>query len=300
MSDPNQIRINELARELEIKAKVLIEFLPEIGVTEKKTHSSSLDLDHAELVRKHFQAVAAQEAAAEVAKEAAKKGIKPAARPAAPPAPAAQRPAPASAVPVPARPTVPAATPPVSRPVSTPGSVPAPAATAPGSQPAAPARPLAPAAQHPVSPTAPAPAGPEARDSHSSGSTWRRTRTTRGSVNSAPGGSCFTATRWRSARCPTAFAASRESAAATRPAASWRHGWHASRSGRRATSPKARRAASWGATVPFSAAPWRTSSGRTWRSEARWTRPGRNTESRARQTVVRAQTPHACAVPAAY
>ena len=41
MSDPNQIRINELARELEIKAKVLIEYLPEIGVTEKKTHSSS-------------------------------------------------------------------------------------------------------------------------------------------------------------------------------------------------------------------------------------------------------------------
>jgi translation initiation factor IF-2 len=47
MSDPNQIRINELARELEIKAKVLIDYLPEIGVTEKKTHSSSLDLDHA-------------------------------------------------------------------------------------------------------------------------------------------------------------------------------------------------------------------------------------------------------------
>ena len=43
MADSNQIRINELARELEVKAKVLIEFLPEIGVTEKKTHSSSLD-----------------------------------------------------------------------------------------------------------------------------------------------------------------------------------------------------------------------------------------------------------------
>ena len=41
MSDANQIRINELARELEIKAKVLIDYLPEIGVTEKKTHSSS-------------------------------------------------------------------------------------------------------------------------------------------------------------------------------------------------------------------------------------------------------------------
>ena len=70
MTEANQIRINELARELEIKAKVLIEFLPEIGVTEKKTHSSSLDVEHAELVRKHFQELAAQEAAAEEAKKA--------------------------------------------------------------------------------------------------------------------------------------------------------------------------------------------------------------------------------------
>ena len=54
----NQIRINELARELEIKAKVLIEYLPEIGVTEKKTHSSSIDIEHAELVRKHFRGLA--------------------------------------------------------------------------------------------------------------------------------------------------------------------------------------------------------------------------------------------------
>ncbi len=83
MSDSNQIRINELARELEIKAKVLIDYLPEIGVKEKKTHSSSIDVEHAELARKHFLGLAAQEAAAEAAKVAAK--AKPA-RPAAPPA----------------------------------------------------------------------------------------------------------------------------------------------------------------------------------------------------------------------
>ena len=65
MPDPNQIRINELARELEIKAKVLIDFLPEIGVTEKKTHSSSIDVEHAVLARKHFQDMANAEAAAE-------------------------------------------------------------------------------------------------------------------------------------------------------------------------------------------------------------------------------------------
>src|SRR5580692_1753762 len=91
MSDINQIRINELARELEIKAKVLIEYLPEIGVTEKKTHSSSIDVDHAVLVRKHFRQLAEQEAAAEAAKSAPKP--KPAARPAAPAPTMAARPA---------------------------------------------------------------------------------------------------------------------------------------------------------------------------------------------------------------
>src|ERR1700674_4921033 len=88
MADSNQIRINELARELEIKAKVLIEYIPEIGVTEKKTHSSSIDVDHAVLVRKHFQQLAEQEAAAAGAKSAPKP--KPA-RPAAPAPPLAAR-----------------------------------------------------------------------------------------------------------------------------------------------------------------------------------------------------------------
>ena len=73
MSDSNQIRINELARELEIKAKVLIDYLPEIGVKEKKTHSSSIEVEHAVLVRKHFQHLPQQEAAAEAAKSAAAK-----------------------------------------------------------------------------------------------------------------------------------------------------------------------------------------------------------------------------------
>src|SRR5580704_7998280 len=80
MADSNQVRINELARELEIKAKVLIEFLPEVGVTEKKTHSSSIDLKHAEL--------AAAEEAAEADKSAKAAGKKAAPRPSAP-APAA-------------------------------------------------------------------------------------------------------------------------------------------------------------------------------------------------------------------
>src|SRR5580693_7394284 len=89
MADSNQIRINELARELEVKAKVLIDFLPEIGVTEKKTHSSSLDLEHAELARKHFAGLAAKEAAAEAEKQAkATAAKKPVARPTVTAAPA--------------------------------------------------------------------------------------------------------------------------------------------------------------------------------------------------------------------
>src|SRR5579883_1340622 len=39
------IRINELARELEVKPKVIIDLLPDYGVSEKKTHSSSIDED---------------------------------------------------------------------------------------------------------------------------------------------------------------------------------------------------------------------------------------------------------------
>src|ERR1700749_4198265 len=51
-----KIRINDLARELEVKAKVILDVLPEVGVTEKKTHSSSIEEDEAERVRKHFSA----------------------------------------------------------------------------------------------------------------------------------------------------------------------------------------------------------------------------------------------------
>src|SRR5579862_7061549 len=50
----NKIRINVLARELEIKAQELIDKLPELGVTEKKTHSSSIDEDVAEKLRLRF------------------------------------------------------------------------------------------------------------------------------------------------------------------------------------------------------------------------------------------------------
>ncbi len=49
-----KIRINELARELEVKPGVIIEMLPNLGVQEKKTHSSSVDEDVALELRKRL------------------------------------------------------------------------------------------------------------------------------------------------------------------------------------------------------------------------------------------------------
>jgi translation initiation factor IF-2 len=46
-----KIRINELARELEVKPNVILDLLPELGVMDKKTHSSSLDDDVALQIR---------------------------------------------------------------------------------------------------------------------------------------------------------------------------------------------------------------------------------------------------------
>jgi translation initiation factor IF-2 len=49
-----KIRINELARELEVKAHEILDRLPELGVTEKKTHSSSIDEDVAIKLRQLY------------------------------------------------------------------------------------------------------------------------------------------------------------------------------------------------------------------------------------------------------
>ncbi len=52
-----KIRINELARECEQPNHAVIQILPQFGVTEKKTHSSSIDEDVADRIRAHFGAV---------------------------------------------------------------------------------------------------------------------------------------------------------------------------------------------------------------------------------------------------
>src|SRR5215813_13107357 len=114
MSDASQVRINELARELEVKAKAIIDLLPRFGVAEKKTHSSSIPADVAEKVRKRMLGQDEEEAAAERAAQAEKEAREAAARAARlrppSPAPAAQPPA------TPPRPAAPVSTPAVSAP----------------------------------------------------------------------------------------------------------------------------------------------------------------------------------------
>jgi translation initiation factor IF-2 len=167
MTEAIQIRINELARELEVKAKAIIDYLPEAGVAEKKTHSSSIDVEAAERVRKHFHDAAEEEAAAEqkaVAEKAAKEAaaraarLKPAVVVAPPVAPVAAVPhVPVVSVPVPAivapAPAIPAAPKPAPAPVV----VAKPAA--PAAAPSAPAKPAAPPVVTPSKPAARPPVG---------------------------------------------------------------------------------------------------------------------------------------------
>jgi len=184
MTDINQVRINELARELEVKAKAIIDLLPGFGVTEKKTHSSSIPADVAVKVRATIQGQAQVEADAEARAKSDKESKDAAARaalrkPVAPPAAAALPPAPVAAkpaAPVAPPPVAPAAPAPVHTPaaaapapapvpaaVPTPTKPPAPPpAQAPAAQPAA-VKPSAPPVPQPGQPLRPAPAPSQQR-----------------------------------------------------------------------------------------------------------------------------------------
>ncbi|HEV2423258.1 MAG TPA: translation initiation factor IF-2 [Terriglobia bacterium] len=99
----SKIRINELARQLEVKSNVVIDYLTSIGHGEKKSHSSALDDDLAEQVRQHFSQNGGQPQPAAPKAPAA---------PVAPPEPAPAPPKPSAAppavqAPVPPRPPVP-------------------------------------------------------------------------------------------------------------------------------------------------------------------------------------------------
>ncbi len=105
------IRINELARELEIKSKAIQDFLPDLGITEKRSHSSTLEDDLADKVRAHFRALASVERAERPA-PARPSASTPPSPPPAVAAPTASEPAPAPApTPKPAAPPRPASAP---------------------------------------------------------------------------------------------------------------------------------------------------------------------------------------------
>jgi translation initiation factor IF-2 len=64
-----KVRINDLARELEEKSNAILDALKAVGVTEKKTHSSSIEEDEAEKVRGYFKRGATRVAAPRPAAE---------------------------------------------------------------------------------------------------------------------------------------------------------------------------------------------------------------------------------------
>ena len=175
-----KIRINILARELEVKANRIIAVLPDVGLTEKKTHSSSVEDEIADKVRAHFRAMEEAEQAAireaEEAKKAAERAVveKEAAERAAAEAAAQQaaappplpdvRPAAAGTVRSPAAPLGKPPVPRPARPLAGPAGAPArPAVQRPPAKPRTgePARMRPAASAVPVSPTAIPPSKPQ-------------------------------------------------------------------------------------------------------------------------------------------
>ncbi|MGC9159800.1 MAG: translation initiation factor IF-2 N-terminal domain-containing protein, partial [Terracidiphilus sp.] len=51
----SKVRINDLAKELEVKSRAILDILQELGIAGVKTHSSSLEGDEADKVRAHFE-----------------------------------------------------------------------------------------------------------------------------------------------------------------------------------------------------------------------------------------------------
>ena len=51
----SKVRINDLAREMEVKSRQVLDILAELGLATGKTHSSSLEGDEADKVRAHFE-----------------------------------------------------------------------------------------------------------------------------------------------------------------------------------------------------------------------------------------------------
>ncbi len=60
----SKVRINDLAREMEVKSRQILDILAELGLAGGKTHSSSLEEDEAAKVRAHIERGTAAKSAA--------------------------------------------------------------------------------------------------------------------------------------------------------------------------------------------------------------------------------------------
>ena len=194
MVDTSKIRINDLARELEVKSKAILDVLTIVGVKEKKTHSSSITVEEAEKVRAHFHSGGAAPSAASLRQQArggddgiktkidlshisrpgdvlkalrekqqqASAPHKAEAKPIAVPASAAKPVAPAAKTAAPATTTTPAATPKTAAPPPPPAEPPAPRMVKPPAE--APYRPVYKIPEAPRAPEAPVAAPPAAEE----------------------------------------------------------------------------------------------------------------------------------------
>ncbi|HET7103624.1 MAG TPA: translation initiation factor IF-2 N-terminal domain-containing protein, partial [Terracidiphilus sp.] len=73
----SKVRINDLARELEVKSREVLDILAELDMGEGKTHSSSLEPQEADKVREHYHRSARPAGRASGASRAAKNAITP-------------------------------------------------------------------------------------------------------------------------------------------------------------------------------------------------------------------------------
>src|SRR5580704_10112274 len=70
----SKIRINDLARELEVKSKAILDALTAVGVAEKKTHSSSLEDHEADKVRGYLRSTGEAQSGAKSARSSRPEG----------------------------------------------------------------------------------------------------------------------------------------------------------------------------------------------------------------------------------
>ena len=73
----SKVRINDLAREMEVKSRQVLDILAELGLATGKTHSSSLEGDEADKVRAHFERGSRSSSQASTQASRAPQGIAP-------------------------------------------------------------------------------------------------------------------------------------------------------------------------------------------------------------------------------